>query len=224
MCFSPQADLVGGVAIGAIGWDTIRHRRHRRAIALAALPLLLAFHQFDEAFVWWGLQGSIPAAVGHVATWIYLVIAFCILPIYVPAAVMGVEPTRRLRLRMLPFLVLGAAVSLVLLVAMIHGPLSANLGLDHVEYNILLPAGGVVVGLYVVATCGSLLFSGERHIVAFGAANLVAASVLAWLTISGFASLWCAWAAVVSGAIALHLRLSPVHRSTAPSRRPASAP
>ncbi len=40
--------------------------------------------------------------------------------------------------------------------------------------------------------------------VALGAA--VAVAVLARLTIHGFASLWCGWAALCSGAFALHLR------------------
>ena len=46
----------------------------------------------------------------------------------------------------------------------------------------------------------------------FGVVNLVAVAVLANLTIDGFASLWCAWAAVTAGFIALHLRLSGRHR------------
>jgi len=36
VCFSPQADLGGGVLICAIGIDAVRHIRHRREfIALA---------------------------------------------------------------------------------------------------------------------------------------------------------------------------------------------
>ena len=45
-----------------------------------------------------------------------------------------------------------------------------------------------------------------------GIVNLVAVAVIAKLTVSGFASVWCAWAAVSSGAIALHLRLGKAHR------------
>ena len=219
MCFSPQADLLGGVAIGAIGVDTLRHVGHRRSLALAALPLLLAAHQFDEAFVWWGLEGSVPAAVGHAAMWAYLVFAFCVLPVFVPAAVMGIERGSRRRL-MAVFVLCGAVVAGVLLVSLVRGPVSASPAPYHVEYDVSMPFGTVVVGLYIAATCGAMLLSGERHVMTFGAVNLAAALVIAWTITSGFASVWCAWAAVTSGAIALHLRYSPVHRAARP--QPAS--
>jgi hypothetical protein len=40
----------------------------------------------------------------------------------------------------------------------------------------------------------------------FGVVNLIAVAVFARLAIDGFASLWCAWAAVASCAFAVHLR------------------
>ena len=46
-----------------------------------------------------------------------------------------------------------------------------------------------------------------------GFANLVAVAFLAWLTIDGFASLWCGYAAITSGAIAFHMRYGRPHRS-----------
>jgi hypothetical protein len=56
--------------------------------------------------------------------------------------------------------------------------------------------------------------SGYRNVVIFGAANLVAVIVIARLTISGFASVWCAWAAVSSVAVALHCRYAEPHTQT----------
>ncbi|HZT65405.1 MAG TPA: DUF6629 family protein [Acidimicrobiales bacterium] len=88
----------------------------------------------------------------------------------------------------------------------------ASLGAYHVSYSINLPYGILVVGLYVVATCGALLFSGYRDVAVFGVANLAAVVVLARLTADGFASLWCLYAAVTSGAISLHMRLAKPHR------------
>ena len=58
----------------------------------------------------------------------------------------------------------------------------------------------------MIATCGALLASSYRDLELLGALNLVAVPVLAWLTLSGFVSLWCFWAAIVSVVIDLHLR------------------
>ena len=63
-----------------------------------------------------------------------------------------------------------------------------------------------VVG--VVAACGALIACSYRDLAALGLLNLVAVPVLMWLTVSGFFSLWCFWAAMVSVVIAFHVRRS----------------
>jgi len=215
VCFAPQADVAGGLVVGAIGVDAFRHLRGRNShLLLAGLPLLLGAHQLDEAFVWWGLDGHVPHEVGRVALWIYLLIAFVVVPTFVPIAVLALEPTPQRRRSMMPFVVLGAAVSAVLLAAMLRGPIDVTEHPYHLAYSINISHGGLVVALYVVATCGALLFSGYRHIEIFGVANLIAVALLAWLTIDGFASLWCAYAALAAGAIALHMRYAKPHRAT----------
>jgi len=51
-----------------------------------------------------------------------------------------------------------------------------------------------------------LIASSHRDLAALGALNLVVVPVLMWLTVSGFISLWCFWAAMVSVVIDVHLR------------------
>jgi hypothetical protein len=112
VCFSPQADVVGGLLIAAIGVDAVRHIRQRREfIALAWIPVLLGAHQFIEALVWLWLQGHVPRGIGYVALWAYLLIAFAVLPVFVPLAVIALEPTRRRKQVMVPFAVLGAVIA-----------------------------------------------------------------------------------------------------------------
>ena len=83
MCFSPDADLAAGVVVTVIGVDAIRRARTPKELPLAALPLLFGIHQLVEAFVWWGLAGTVPSRVGDAATWLYLAVAFA-LPFWVP--------------------------------------------------------------------------------------------------------------------------------------------
>jgi hypothetical protein len=212
VCFSPTGDLVGGAVVVAIGVDACRHLKGRpENLAIATLPLMLGLHQVDETFVWWGLQGHVSKDVSHVATWIYLLFALVVLPLLVPVLLAVFEHSRHRRWRYVPFVALGAYVSGVLLEAMLVGRPSARLGAYHLVYSIGLQHGVLFIGLYIVATCGPLLASGRRVLVWFGLANLLAVIILARLCASGFTSLWCFYAALVSGAIALHLRLRQPH-------------
>ncbi|MEO9139432.1 MAG: DUF6629 family protein [Jatrophihabitans sp.] len=111
MCFSPEADLVGGVVIAIIGIDVVRHVHQRHDhLAIAALPLLLALHNLTETFVWWGLRGDVPHSVGTVAKWIYLLFAFVVLPTYVPLAIRALEPPGRRRTVMTGFVALRRGI------------------------------------------------------------------------------------------------------------------
>jgi hypothetical protein len=214
MCFSPEGDLAGGVVVTAIGIDACRHLRGRNnLLLLAAVPLLLGAHQIDESLVWWSLQNHVPHLAGRIATWIYLVIAMVVVPILVPLAILRLAPTKRRRWIVAPFAVLGLVVAVVLLVTMLHGPVTVKLGTYHLAYSIGLKHGLLIIGLYVVATCGSLLVSGYHHIFIFGVINLVVVIILARLTADGFASLWCFYAALASGAITLHMRFAKAHRA-----------
>ena len=109
---------------------------------------------------------------------------------------------------MVPFALTGTVIAVILFAAMARGPIGVTLAPYHLSYGVRVTDGLLIVVLYVVAVCGALLISGYRNVVIFGAVNLGAVIVIARLTISGFASIWCAWAAVSSAAITLHLRFA----------------
>jgi hypothetical protein len=207
VCFSPQADLVGGIVVGAIGIDVLRHRDGRASHnALCALPLILGFHQFVEAFVWLSLQGHLSAGLGRFAMWVYVSIAFVLLPVFVPIAVFVLEPPNKRRKLMAPFVAIGLAIAGILLAAMVRGPVNVQLRPYHLAYSLHLSDGGIVVSAYVVAVCGAWLLSSYRPVAIYGILNLVAVIVIAKLTVDGFASVWCGYAAVTSAAIAIFMR------------------
>ena len=205
MCFSAEVDLIAGAVVGSAGIDALRHVRHKRQIALAALPLTFGVHQMIEALTWWGLDGHVPGALGEAAMWVYLVIAF-VLPAVVPFAILSIEDDPGRRRAILPFGYLGIAVAVVLLFQLFAGPVEAEVAGLYIAYDVSLEYGGQITALYVVATCGPLLLSSNRRMVIFGILNLVAVTVLAWLLATGVISLWCAWAAVASIVIVIHLR------------------
>lgn len=218
MCYSPEADLVAGVVVGAVGVDALRHVDDRRYLPLAAVPLLLAAHQLIEAVAWWGLRGQVPPTVGDFAVAAYLIIALGVVPLVVPYAVMRSEPITERRAWMLPFVLIGAAVSAILLVGMATGGYSATIADRYIACEANAPGGGLIGGLYVLAVCTPLLMSSQRRLVIFGIVNVPVVLLLSALLSGGLISLWCVWAAVSSLVVARHIREVASTRSSAPMR------
>lgn len=211
MCFSPEADLTTGLIVGAIGIDALRHAARPQQMVLASLPLLLAVHEADEALVWWGLRGQLPASVTHAAVYVFLTVAFA-LPFLVPLATMGIEPVLRRRRVMAALLVFGTLTTVVLLLSVV----GASIVGSHIAYSADVKYGLLLAVLYVLVTCGSMLVASSRVLVLFGLANVGAVIALSWITFTGFTSLWCAWAALTSIAIAVYLRRTKTSGSTVP--------
>lgn len=206
MCFSPEADLAAGVVVGVIALDTLRHVRRPERLPLALVPAVFAIHQFVEVFVWWSLEGRASAETGARATWWYLLIAFGILPVLVPVAMLLIEPVRARRRWLAGLALAGLGVAATLVHTLSTGTPSARIDGHHISYNVGLDNDALLVGLYVLACCGAMLISSHRPIQVYGLANLVVVSLLAWLDRNALVSLWCVWAAVTCFLIDVHLR------------------
>ena len=208
MCFSAEADVVAGLVVTGIGVDALRQVRRPAERALGALPVLLGGHLLVEALVWQGLTGDIDAATGRDAMWVYLAFALLVLPVLVPLAVRAVEPDPRRRRTMGALAVAGAVLAGVYLVVLLQAPVDVRINGSHLAYDLGIDHGGLLAGVYAIVACAPPMLASERRIAAFGLANLAAVVVLVWVESSALTSLWCAWAAVTSIAIAAHLRRS----------------
>lgn len=221
MCFSAEADLVAGAVVAVVGVDALRHVRRPRELALAGLPMLLAAHQLTEVFVWSDLHGRTPHSGMSPAISFYALVAFVVVPAFVPLAVLAVEPAGDRRRVMAPFAVLGVLVATAYAGAMGQRSVIAAIDGHHISYETGLKPGVVMAALYVVAVCVPLFASSYDRIVVFGVANAAAVAVLILLSQEELTSLWCAWAAVTSIFIAFHLRMvnAPVPEDVFGTRR-----
>lgn len=206
MCFSAEADIVAGVVVTAIGADVLRQVDRPAEGALASLPVLLGVHLLMEAVVWWGETGRVAPSTGRMAMWAYLALAVCILPVLVPLAIRAVEPDPGRRRIMSTLAVVGLALATIYLGALLVGPVDVEVRGRHLAYRMGIEHGGLAAAVYALVACAPPIFSSHRRVAAFGVANLAAVVVLAWIQRDGLTSLWCAWAAVTSVAIAIHLR------------------
>jgi hypothetical protein len=215
MCFSMTADLVSGAVLVPVAVLSLREVKHVRELPFALLPTLFAVHQFIEAAVWAGLDGDISPGTAQLAVRAYLFIALPLLPTYVPLSVLLLEPHGR-RMRVAPFVLLGAIVSAYLAFVVLADPVTVTRHPRGLAYATGVQYGILWAVLYVVAVIGPALLSGYPSIVAFGVLNLVGLSVVGVLYTREFASLWCVYAALASGFVMVHMvrrrRLPDPHR------------
>ena len=204
MCFSLEADLVAGAVLLPVAALSLREVRHAREVPFAALPLLFSLHQLVEALVWAGTEGDVSAGVAHAAAMVYVLIALPVLPTLVPVAVLLLEP-RGARLRVAPFVALGAVVSAYLAYAVLSGPVTVEADPHALIYHVGLENSLIWSVLYVVAVVGPSVLSGYPSIVAFGVLNLIGLTVVALSYRQAFASVWCVYAALTSGLVLLHM-------------------
>ena len=198
MCFSATANFAGSAVLGAIGIATIREVKHRRELLFASFPMLFAVHQFTEGFVWLGLDGWLPQQVAHDAGAAFMLYAQGLLPLLLPLGVTLFEPTRPRRRAMLPFVLVGGALTLYILWALTAFPTDVFLRNRSIVYINSGTDHTVVALLYIVVTCGALFFSRIRTMVIFGIANLVILLVTLAIKRYAFTSVWCAYAAAAS--------------------------
>jgi hypothetical protein len=204
MCFSVQADLVAGIALLPVAALSLAEVRKARELPFAALPLLFAAHQLIEALVWAGVDGEVSTQVQDTAALVYVFIALPLLPLLMPLAVLLLEP-RGARARVAPFVGIGAVVAGYLGYAVITRPIDVVVHPHALEYATGVAHGDAWALLYFVAVIGPSVLSGYPSIVAFGVLNLAGLVTVALLYQEAFASLWCVYAALMSGLILLHM-------------------
>ena len=205
MCLSAQFDVVVGAAISVVAIDTIRHHRTGRELPLALLPAVLAVHTFLSAIIWMGVDGRVSESAAQSASVLYLFIAYALLPMYVPIAVLLATPPGWHRSAVLTMCAIGAIPAIGYSYALMEGRGTASPDSYYIAFGVE-GAAGVLGVLYVVSTCGALLLSGLEPLIAWGSVNAVAVSALvAWNSL-GLPALWCLWAAVTSGFVAWFLR------------------
>ena len=198
MCFSATANFVGSGVLAGVGVVTLTRVKHRRELLFASLPLLFAVHQFTEGFVWLGLDGILSPRVTQYMGAAFMLYAQGLLPFLVPLSVMLFEPDVRSRRRMVPFLIIGTLATLYALWALLEYPTQIFLAGNSIVYRNPGTNNTALAVLYIVATCGALLFSRIRFIVVFGITNVLILLIVMEIKRYAFTSVWCAYAAVSS--------------------------
>jgi hypothetical protein len=203
MCFSASVSFVAGTSLLAAGAVTVRKAQRKDELPFAAIPLLFGVQQLIEGVIWLTFRFDSPV-LNPAMTFGYFLFSHVLWPIYVPLAVLLLEPVRWRRKALYSFLAAGSGTGLYLLVSMFRFPIVSRPVGGHIEYASPHFFIGPVIAGYLAGTCISMLFSSHKAVKLFGiAASLSFVASYAIYT-QWFFSIWCFFAAILSGIVFLH--------------------
>ena len=206
MCFSAEVDFAAAAVITVPAVDSLRHVESPNELPIALVPSLFVVHSLASGLTWLGVDGSVSGPVGTAAEWIYVLIAFVVIPALVPLAVWCLERTRWRRQVTGSVAFVGSVVAVIFLLRLMLNGYVAIAHDDWIQWQVQGAGTVLLTAGYLLATCGVLLISGERWLFIYGLVNVVAVAAIATATREGFASVWCFWAALTSVFVAAYLR------------------
>jgi hypothetical protein len=230
MCFSAEASFAAGAVLLPAGAYCVRSamRKDFRYVPLAFIPLVFSLQQFDEGFVWLGLNHGHGQMVRN-ASVVFLFFGIAFWPFWIPLSLWFVERHRRGKMLLACLTVLSLAwLWLVLPVAADPDQwLSTRVVHHSIRYEFgSLPGFRIAPreiwrAAYLLAICVPLLIcrsiSGEAHPLRWVAGGLVAglfavSYVVFWYA---FTSVWCFFAAILSIGLCRVFRRLPKPRGLA---------
>ena len=194
MCFSATASFVAGAALTATGVVTISKTTKRRELPFTSVPLFFGIQQILDGIVWVSASGALQTS----AAYGYAFFAYVFWPMFIPFAILRLEPSADRKQVMRYLLGLGILVGLYGFALLVSGPLAAR-AINHcIRYDPFIAYWAPMYLPYVVATCGSCFASSYRAINLFGLVTFVSIAVAGWFYLETFSSVWCFFAAVLS--------------------------
>ncbi|MGQ0737813.1 MAG: DUF6629 family protein [Bacteroidota bacterium] len=216
MCFSATASFGASAVLGVVGVIAVAKARTRPQKAFGSIPLIFAVQQFTEGLLWLSLSNTDIAAWQSLLTYIYLVFAMAIWPLWVPLTIRLLEKDARSKRIMNVLVGIGTLVAIcVALVLSLYPvqvmtpecltcPFSSTSALnEHLHYKFSFPPVpkgliGAFTVLYILATIITPFTSSIKKMKWLGFVFL-ATYLFAVILYNGFViSVWCFFAALLS--------------------------
>lgn len=205
MCFSAEASFAASGVLAASSVAIHRVPKEKSSVPLALFPAIFATHQFIEGVVWLNHDGVLPDTYRAVAVSAYALIAYVLWPVFVPFAALMTERQRKRRIIMLLCQAIGLGVGLSLLISFLRHPIGVSVDCCSLSYHVHAQEWLTVP--YLIAVTIPFLVSSQRGLALFGvalAASCAAAAIVA--SALTFPSVWCFFAAILSGGLYLHFK------------------
>ena len=211
MCFSATASFSAGTVLLGVGVLTLKSARRPRELPFAAIPLLFAIQQLSEGVIWLTFPYEAPQ-LNTVMTHIYQFFSHVLWPMYLPVAVLMLEPKGWHRQALFALVAVGFAVGAYLLYILIAFPVISRPTGQHIEYVSPHFYAGVVMTLYLLSTAISPMLSTHLVVKVFGYLALLSFAAVYYFYAIWFISVWSFFAALLSAVIYLHFVMRTTER------------
>ena len=200
MCFSANASLFTSGYLAIMGVLCLKKNKLKQATLFAAIPLLFAVQQASEGLLWLSFTYNWPQ-MQQLMPYIFLFFAFFLWPIWIPLSVMLLEPHTSRRKHLMVLALIGVLISLYLYGhVLLHGVLAQALDC-HIYYNVAVPEEGTIWSMiaYLLVTTVPFFISSLPVMWLFGLFLLLSYWFTYIFYYTYLISLWCFFAAVLSG-------------------------
>jgi hypothetical protein len=203
MCFSPEASFAGGIIISSIGIATISKVHKPSQIVFASIPLFFGIQQIAEGFLWLNLPYPESVLIQKISIYMFLVMADVIWPLMIPVAVLLMEENKRKKRILYGLLVLGLLLSSYYGYCLLFLHVTPQIQGYHIRYFNDFPRSmaNTAFVAYLLATIPPLFISSVKRMHLLGVFMSLSCLVTAIFFTQYLTSVWCFFAALISGVV-----------------------
>jgi hypothetical protein len=203
MCFSPGASFTGGIIISAIGVLTIKKVHKPSQILFASIPLFFGLQQFAEGSLWLMLPSTEYSLYKEIPTYVFLILAQVIWPVLIPLSVLFLEESERKKKILAALLLVGLTLSGYYVFCLLSFTVTPVIDGFHIKYQTSFPDSLAIIAFifYLTATITPLFVSSVKKTHLFGILMVLSCIVTAVFFTQYLTSVWCFFAALISGLI-----------------------
>jgi hypothetical protein len=208
MCFSAEASFAGGIIISAIGIATVTKIHKPSQLVFASIPLFFGVQQFTEGVLWLTLPNPELIGIQKVSTYLFLIMAEVLWPMMIPLSVLFMEENRKRKRYLQIFLMFGICISVYYAARLILFKVNPEIMGYHIHYHTNTPQtfGLTTFLIYLSVTIVPLFISSIKKTHLLGALMFLSCAVTVVFFRQYLTSVWCFFAAIISGVIFWILR------------------
>ena len=203
MCFSAEASFAGGVIISAIGVATVTKVHKSSQIVFACIPLFFGVQQIVEGSLWLTIPLPEFANLKQIGTYIFLIMADFLWPTMIPLSVLLMEENNKRRKYLKVLLAMGIALSLYYAYCLITFSVNPQIMGYHIHYETTFPKSLSMPAfiVYLIVAITPLFVSSIKRTHLMGILMFFSCLVTAIFFTQYLTSVWCFFAALLSGVV-----------------------